>query len=397
MPSSDVQESTTETNPWGPQIQYLLEGYEQAQNQLGMPREYFPGSTMAAESRNTLDFRGAAGDLMRDSNFGAEYYQGLMRGDMLGPENNPLLVNWANQGASDITRNFKTGFAPGTSLEAAGRSGSPLEQYGQYGAYRALGETLDRHYGGIYTPAYMQEREYQHQAPSLYGAMQGNTRANLMLGAGAGQAEDYRNQSVLGADINRFQFGQDEPRQRLDDYLRRIYAGGVIPGTQEQTISGGGGGIDAAQGAGLGISALGTLAMFCSRKLKDHIDAVEPQEVLDRLDSLPIAIWRYKESYKEAMDYDPHLGPYAEDFLAIFGLGDGKTLAFIDLLGVTMAAVKGAGERIRAQEGRIRQLEANQKALHGEVVKTQSCFKELIEKFLGVAPDESESEMAEAG
>jgi hypothetical protein len=117
------------------------------------------------------------------------------------------------------------------------------------------------------------------------------------------------------------------------------------------------GGTSAGQWAGLGISALGTL--FCSRTLKNHIDEVDVDATFTAIRQLPLAIWKYKDEFADDMerpDRAVHLGPYAEDFHQVLGLGDGRTISFIDMLGVAMAGIQGAANRITVLEGRVEEL-----------------------------------------
>src|SRR5690606_19668276 len=55
---------------------------------------------------------------------------------------------------------------------------------------------------------------------------------------------------------------------------------------------------------------------------------------LDGLEKLSIYRWRYKGEEVE------HVGPMAEEFKDIFGCGDGKTLALVDVMGVLLGAIK---------------------------------------------------------
>lgn len=82
-----------------------------------------------------------------------------------------------------------------------------------------------------------------------------------------------------------------------------------------------------------------------SRLLKTAFEAIDPSLILAKLDELPVTSWRFKEGPP-----DRHIGPVAEDFQAIFGLGDGKHISTTDAQGVLMAAVqalKREGDSLR--------------------------------------------------
>jgi len=167
-----------------------------------------------------------------------------------------------------------------------------------------------------------------------------------------------------------------------------ISGAGFPGGSSTMTSSAPGAPFGAAQGIGAGLGALGLMAQFfpptapigmgmgmaggmmgggypgqgagvySSRGVKTHIDEIEPIRVFEALERLTINIWKYlPEVADKNDDHGAHIGPYAEDFKQLFSIGDGRTLHFIDMLGVAMAATKGAGEKIKVLEERIAKLE----------------------------------------
>lgn len=98
------------------------------------------------------------------------------------------------------------------------------------------------------------------------------------------------------------------------------------------------------------------------RKLKTNVAPVDRQKVLERLATMPISTWNYKNE-------DPslrHIGPMAQDFNTIFGVGrDGEHIQFIDANGVALAAIQALyqsmqekDELIAFQQAQIVELEA---------------------------------------
>lgn len=73
-----------------------------------------------------------------------------------------------------------------------------------------------------------------------------------------------------------------------------------------------------------------------SRAYKADFRDVQEKQVLDRLASLPISSWRYKNQ----MESERHIGPMAEDFRAAFDLGDGRTISTVDANGIALTAIK---------------------------------------------------------
>lgn len=103
----------------------------------------------------------------------------------------------------------------------------------------------------------------------------------------------------------------------------------------------------------------GTLTEGSSREIKQAIEPVDADTVLAKLEALPIAEWQYVKARSQR-----HMGPMAEDFHAVFGLGpDDKHIAPKDLAGVALAAIKALkseneqlkneNEAIRARLGAI--------------------------------------------
>jgi hypothetical protein len=84
--------------------------------------------------------------------------------------------------------------------------------------------------------------------------------------------------------------------------------------------------------------------VLSDRAAKENVVAISPEEILDRLATVPITQWNYKAQD----DSVRHIGPMAQDFHRAFGLsGDDRThLSPIDTDGVALAAIKGLSERV---------------------------------------------------
>lgn len=68
--------------------------------------------------------------------------------------------------------------------------------------------------------------------------------------------------------------------------------------------------------------------------IKEDIKLVK--SVREVLKKLPIYTWKYKG------EKTTHMGPMAQHFKKIFGIGDGKTIAPVDAIGVLLASGKEA-------------------------------------------------------
>jgi hypothetical protein len=90
-----------------------------------------------------------------------------------------------------------------------------------------------------------------------------------------------------------------------------------------------------------------------SKKLKTTEGGIDESGVLDAVASLTVDRWRYKE--ETGLSQQVHIGPYAEDFRAAFGIGDGVTINTTDALGVCLAAIKALAARVESLEAELKQ------------------------------------------
>lgn len=81
----------------------------------------------------------------------------------------------------------------------------------------------------------------------------------------------------------------------------------------------------------------GTLTQNSDRDSKRDIVAVQPEEILAKVATLPIATWNRKVDPQSVR----HLGPMAQDFAAAFGLGDNeRQISTLDMAGVSLASIQ---------------------------------------------------------
>lgn len=99
-------------------------------------------------------------------------------------------------------------------------------------------------------------------------------------------------------------------------------------------------------------SLAGGLLMKCSREWKDDQGTVSVHDVADGVTKIPIHEWSYKPGAEPpgSLPGQKHLGPMAQDFREVFGLGDGRHINVVDAFGVCLAALKSALLRIEVLE-----------------------------------------------
>lgn len=96
---------------------------------------------------------------------------------------------------------------------------------------------------------------------------------------------------------------------------------------------------------------------------KRNARSVDVNDVLVRVDELPIKQW----SYKSQSPNIEHVGPMAQDFHRIFKLGDDdKTISTIDPSGVALAAIQALHKENQELKERLAALEKEVKALLGD-------------------------------
>jgi hypothetical protein len=156
-----------------------------------------------------------------------------------------------------------------------------------------------------------------------------------------------------------------------DQFIVRASGGAWFGDTDDPSLHGC---ISSSTGAYL--SWGGTWSNSCDRARKEAFAPVDPRDVLERLDRLPITTWNYKAEGPSAR----HMGPVAQDFHAAFGLGaDDKRIATVDTDGVALAAIQGLHELLREKDAEIAGLRARLARL-----------EELVRRLAQQAPKRAE-------
>jgi len=111
----------------------------------------------------------------------------------------------------------------------------------------------------------------------------------------------------------------------------------------------------------------GAWAAYSDRNGKDRIAPVDAGAVLDKLVSMPIATWQWKNEPGAIR----HMGPMAQDFHHAFGLGDSDTqIVTIDADGVALAAIQGLNAKVEQHKAEIA-------ALRSEMAELRRALQRL--------------------
>jgi hypothetical protein len=123
------------------------------------------------------------------------------------------------------------------------------------------------------------------------------------------------------------------------------------------------------------VNTSGTWTAASDRAKRENFMPVDPQDILNKIDELPMMQWNFK-------DEDPsirHIAPIAQDFHALFQLNgeDDKMISNIDPAGVALVGIKALSSKIKVQQG---ELERQQKQIEGQ----QLYIRQLKERLNSV-------------
>lgn len=217
----------TDSTPWAPQGTALSAGYNLAGGVLNTPKSFYPNATYVPASNQT-----EAGLTQTENlaNQGGQLVPAASRqnlatinGDYLNA-GNPHFQGMVDQIGQSIRPNIDATFA------AAGRGNSGAN----VGAYSSA---LADQAGKLAFQNYGQERGFQQQAIGQAPQLDAARFADAQQLMGVGQAREGYAQQQLQDRINRFNFGQNEPSQRIAQYLAMVGGGSFGgQGTSTQSI-----------------------------------------------------------------------------------------------------------------------------------------------------------------
>src|SRR5207302_3746499 len=119
---------------------------------------------------------------------------------------------------------------------------------------------------------------------------------------------------------------------------------------------------NAAMSTGVTLAANGgSWASVSDRNRKEDFRDINDEEILNKLAALPVTSWRYKNDDSG----NRYIGPMAQDFHALFGLGTDTTIATLDMEGVTLAAVKALQRENATLRDQLEQLMRRVEQLEG--------------------------------
>ena len=124
----------------------------------------------------------------------------------------------------------------------------------------------------------------------------------------------------------------------------------------------------------------GTLTQASSRDIKTNFHELDSNEILNKIDQLPITQW----SYKKDKGRINHIGPMAEDFYQLFNVGlNNKGISSVDTAGVALAAIKALNTQNIIKHKEISELQKQLDSQSRELVELKAMIAKLIHKDSG--------------
>jgi hypothetical protein len=203
---------------------------------------YYPGQTYVGPSAQTQTALQAGQQRALQGNpllpAAQQQQQNVISGQYL--QNNPYFNQALAGAAQGATQNYNDAISQAqSSLSKAGRYGSNVGADIQNRAASTLANTLTNKYGELAYQNYGAERGMQNQAAMNAPALAQADYADISQLANIGKTtEDYQ-KTALQADLDRFNFEQNKPYQKLSSYLGAAY-GAPMGNVSTTTQSGGG-------------------------------------------------------------------------------------------------------------------------------------------------------------
>jgi hypothetical protein len=222
---------------------FVKYGLEQAKGLYNTSTpEYYGGQTYVGPSGQTqaalqaAQNRAMAGSPLLSQ---AQQQQGATVGGEFLSAGNPYFSQALQGAAQGATQNYNDAImAAQSGASRAGRYGSGVSADIQNRAATTLANTLSNKYGELAAQNYSNERGLQQQAafnaPNMAAADYQDIQQLMNVGK---TAEDYQ-KTALQADIDRFNFEQNKPYQKLSAYLGAAY--GAPTGSVSTTTQSGG-------------------------------------------------------------------------------------------------------------------------------------------------------------
>lgn len=227
--SGGTQTSTNQAEPWAAQKPYLKNIMGQAEQLYMQPGpNYYPGQTtvpFSPETEQSLAMQGARAQQGSPVNRAAKAESlKTLGGDYLA-QGNPHLDALYNKAARPMTDAFTNAVAPSIASRAlkAGRYGTNNYMGNQYGgAADILARNLGDLSASVYAPSYEAERGRMQNAAGMAPTLANQDYTDIARLAEVGGAREELGQRQIDENMNRWNYEQQLPANKLAQYLQFI-------------------------------------------------------------------------------------------------------------------------------------------------------------------------------
>ncbi len=174
----------------------------------------------------------------------------------------------------------------------------------------------------------------------------------------------------------------------LGDGCAGFSSDSVYPTANNQFVARGCGGIKlyTSQNLSSGVEVAaggGSWSSISDRNRKENFLAVDGEDLLARLQRVPVSTWNYKTQDRAIR----HLGPMAQDLYAAFGLGESDRLInTVDIDGVNLAGVQAVAARTDALRQQVGTLTTENAALRARVGELEGRLRRIEAALAAQAP-----------
>jgi hypothetical protein len=393
--SSTSGTSTTQMDP--AQKAMMLDAYGRIQDATSQPYEAYGGQTFAGPTQNTQDAWGMATNLAT-SNLGGAALNSAMQGTQQAMGYNPMQVGSGS--VLDNVGNYMNPYLDQVMNNALGdldRSRMLTQQGNAFNADAAKAFGGDRH--GIVEAE--TNRDYLSQAGNLATQMRSQAFNSALGMAGSDldrqQQSDYYNQTAgyNAANLGLTASGQmanlsDQQRQQAygdaavlegvgsaqqqqqqagldDEYSKWLEAQNYdlnMAGILGNYVSGmpSMGGTTSSTGKTTSTPSTwdslmkvgSTAASFMSdENIKSGRRKASPEKALRAIEQTPVEQWNYDTAKGGPDDGGvEHIGPMAQSVKKNLGIGNGRMIPVVDMMGTQMAATQALAKKVKKLEGK---------------------------------------------
>ena len=262
-PEPQTITQTTNSAPWSDQQPFLKTGFQSAQdNVLNRPLSYFGGSTQVGfdpateQSLNMTQNRALQGSPLIGQ---AQGEMGKTLGGDYLSGGNPAYQGMVERSISPLRQEYQQTVTPGIdgAFAGAGRYGSNSFQTARGQAADSYMRNVGDISSGLAYGNYNDERGRMQSAAGMAPSLAQADYADIGMLGQVGAAREGQAQAQLQDQVNRFNFQQNEPTNRLAQYMGLIGGGYGGQSTNSQVVPAGQGSNGLLQALGIGAAGTG--------------------------------------------------------------------------------------------------------------------------------------------